>query len=93
MSIIGSMAYEVRLHPKVVKFLDSLQDRERELCRTALNTLKDNPFEPRSGTDIKKLKGRLNTLYRLRIGNYRFEYFVENSIVWVVKAFSRGRGY
>ena len=87
------MIYEVRLHPQVVKFLDSLQNREREKCRIALNTLKDNPFEPRSGTDIKKLKGKLNTLYRLRVGDNRFEYFVENSIVWIVKAFRRGVGY
>ena len=87
------MVYEVRLHPQVVKFLDSLQNREREKCITVLNTLKDNPFEPRSGTDIKKLKGKLNTLYRLRVGDNRFEYFVENSIVWIVKAFRRGVGY
>ncbi|MBI4170767.1 MAG: hypothetical protein HY514_03665 [Candidatus Aenigmarchaeota archaeon] len=64
------MAYEVKLHPKVVKFLDSLQQSQRERCRAALNTL-----------------------YRLRVGDYRFEYFVENSIVWVVKAFSRGVDY
>jgi len=42
---------------------------------------------------IRKLKGKLNTLYRLRVGDYRFEYFVENSIVCVVKAFSRGVDY
>ncbi len=61
------MAYEVRLHPKVVEFLDSLLRSERERCKEALNALKENPFEARSGADIKKLKGKLHTLYRLRV--------------------------
>lgn len=85
--------YEVRLHPKAINFLDSLQEKERKRCIASLNTLKENPFEPRPGTDIKKLKGKLHTLYRLRVGDYRFEYFIENSIVWIVKAFIRGVGY
>lgn len=91
--MVRNMAYEVRLHPKVIKFLDSLQNEQRMHCLISLNTLKDNPFEPRPATDIKKLKGKLHTLYRLRVGEYRFEYFVENSIVWVTKAFIRGAGY
>ena len=44
---------------------------------------------------IKKLsgtKGRQD-LYRLRIGNYRFIYAVEENTVWVTDAFARGRGY
>ncbi len=52
MTIIRNMAYEVRLHPKVTKFLDSLPSPERERCKEALNALKDNPFEVRSGADI-----------------------------------------
>lgn len=52
--MVRSMEYEVRLHPTVIKFLDSLQTKERNLCTTSLKNLKDNPFESRSGTDIKK---------------------------------------
>ncbi len=55
--------------------------------------LKRDPFKPRPGADIKKLKGRDKTLYRLRVGDYRFEYFVEGNTVYVVVAFKRGRGY
>jgi mRNA-degrading endonuclease RelE of RelBE toxin-antitoxin system len=91
--MVRNMVHEVRLHPHVTKFLDSLNEKERKRCLTSLNTLKDNPFESRPGTDIKKLKGKLHTLYRLRVGDNRFEYFIENSVVWIVKAFLRGAGY
>ncbi|MEK6887524.1 MAG: type II toxin-antitoxin system RelE/ParE family toxin [Candidatus Aenigmatarchaeota archaeon] len=87
------MAYDVKLHPKVMDFLDSLHAKDRDLCTTSLRTLKENPFEPRPGTDIKKLQGKLHTLYRLRVGKCRFEYFVEANIVWVTKAFRREQGY
>ncbi len=53
--------------------------------------LKADPFKPRSGVDIKKLKGRDKTLYRLRVGDYRFEYFVEGNTIYVV--FKRERDY
>ena len=91
--MVRNMVYEVRLHPRVIDFLDSLQTKERDLCTTSLKTLKENPFEPRPGTDIKKLQGKLHTLYRLRVGELRFEYFIKENIVWVVKSFRRGQGY
>ena len=50
-------------------------------------------FKPRPGIDIKKLKGRDKTLYRLRVGDYRFEYFVEKDTVYVIDAFRRERDY
>ena len=87
------MVYEVRLHPSVIKFLDSLQKTENERCRAVLKSLENDPFTTRSGTDIKKLKRKKHSLYRLRVGSYRFEYFVEASVAWVVKAFAREAGY
>ena len=93
MNTVINMSHEVKLHPTVMKFLDSLHDNERKKCVANLNSLKDDPFDPRSGTDVKKLKGKFHTLYRLRSGDLRFEYFVEENIIWVVRAFRRGRGY
>ncbi|MBI4174655.1 MAG: type II toxin-antitoxin system RelE/ParE family toxin [Candidatus Aenigmarchaeota archaeon] len=87
------MAYEVRLHPRVQEFLDSLSEKERNRCVLILENLKDGPFKSRSGADIKKLKGKLRDLFRLRVGEYRFEYFFEENIVWVTKSFRRGHGY
>ncbi len=87
------MAYEVRLHPNVAKFLDSLSNNERKRCVESLDSLGSDPFRARSGADIKKLKGKLHDLYRLRVGEFRFEYFIEPNTIWVVKAFRRGKGY
>ncbi len=85
--------FSVQLHPDVVKFLDRLSEEDRKRCVNALRMLKDDPFKPRPGADIKKLKGKDKTLYRLRVGDYRFEYFVEGNTVYIVEAFKRGRGY
>ena len=85
--------FSVLIHPDVAKFLDGLSEKDRSRCVEALRRLKEDPFTPRSGVDIKKLKGRDKTLYRLRVGDFRFEYFVEGDTVYVVEAFRRGRGY
>jgi len=84
---------EVRLHPDVRDYLDELQDSDTDRCEESLKMLADEPFRSRPKCDIKKLKGKDKEMYRLRVGDYRFEYFVENDKVWVVEAFKRGRGY
>jgi len=43
--------------------------------------LKSNPF---FGTNIKKLKGELEGVYRYRIGNYRLFYIIEGEKVLVI---------
>ena len=85
--------FTVLLHPDVIKFLDSLSESDRKRCVEALRKLKEDPFKPRSGADIKKLEGRKRTMFRLRVGDFRFEYFVEGRVVYVIEAFRRGRGY
>jgi len=43
--------------------------------------LKKNPFY---GTNIKKLKGEYEGVYRYRLGNYRLFYIIDNDKVVVV---------
>ena len=43
--------------------------------------LKKNPFY---GTNIKKLKGEYEGVYRYRIGNYRLFYVIDNDKIIVV---------
>ncbi len=48
--------------------------------------LKKNPFY---GTNIKKLKGEYEGVYRYRLGNYRLFYVVDNNkIIVIVTAIS-----
>ena len=84
---------EVRLHPDVRSYLDDLQDSDTERCETSLKMLAEDPYKKRAKCDIKKLKGKDRNMYRLRVGDHRFEYFVEDEKVWIVEAFRRGRGY
>jgi len=55
--------------------------------------LSSDPFTKRPKCDIKKLKVRAGDMFRLRIGEHRFEFFVEEENIWVLSAFKRGRGY
>jgi mRNA-degrading endonuclease RelE of RelBE toxin-antitoxin system len=82
---------EVVIHPRVKKFINLSGEKERIIAH--LKVLANDPYNKRSGMDIKKMKGREHDLYRLRIGEMRFEYFIEDDKVWIDEAFMRGRGY
>jgi mRNA-degrading endonuclease RelE of RelBE toxin-antitoxin system len=82
---------KVQVHPSVKKYLDESGEKDR--LKEGLQRLEEDPFASRSGLDIKKLKGKTHNVYRLRIGEHRFEYFVEDETVWVQNAFRRERGY
>ncbi len=82
---------EIRVHPRVRKYLD--KSGEKEKLKEHLQRLIEDPYNPRSGVDIKKLRGKNHYLYRLRVGDHRFEYFVEEDTVWIERASKRERGY
>ena len=69
------------------KFIDSLPVNERRRVVAAIELLPN-------GEDIKKLKGH-DKLLRLRVGEYRIIYTVDNGelIVYVIDAGSRGQIY
>ncbi len=75
---------------KQFKRLD--EDVQRRI-KLALKKLEENPFESRSGVDIKLLGGTKPKKHRLRVGEYRIIYFVEGSFVKIIEVFSGGRGY
>lgn len=86
---------EVLLHPEVVQALEELGDDERARIEDALGALAGDPFTPRSGADIKKLRGTggRQDLYRFRIGDWRAVYAVEGDEVRGPALFRRGEGY
>lgn len=87
------MNFPIRLHPDVVKYLNSLESSDRKRCMHSIKLLGKNPYQGKPMCDIKKLKGKKRDMFRLRIGDRRFEYFIEDRVIWVVDAFKRGRGY
>ena len=78
---------EIIIKKKAKKFIDSLPVNERRRVVAAIELLPN-------GEDIKKLKGH-DKLLRLRVGEYRIIYTVDNGelIVYVIDAGSRGQIY
>ncbi|MFB6245419.1 MAG: type II toxin-antitoxin system RelE/ParE family toxin [Candidatus Nanohaloarchaea archaeon] len=83
----------MRLHPDIRDYLDELKYSDTDRSENSLKKLGEDPYRSRPKCDIKKLKGKDKEMYRLWIGDHRFEYFVEDNKVWVIEAFRRGRGY
>ncbi len=79
--------YQIIIKKKAKKFIDKLPINERKRIVYAIEHLPN-------GEDIKKLKGH-DELLRLRIGEYRIIYSVDNGklIVYVVDAGNRGDIY
>lgn len=63
--------YKVRFEKAAQKFLDKQDKNQRLRLYKAIYRLPD-------GTDIKKLNG--HNLYRLRVGDYRILYMIDNEI-------------
>ena len=79
--------YQIIIKKTAKKFIDSLPVNERRRVVAAIELLPN-------GEDIKKLKGH-DKLLRLRVGEYRIIYTVDNGelIVYVIDAGSRGQIY
>ena len=79
--------YRVIIKKHAKKFIDRLPQNDRRRLVAAIEQLLN-------GEDIKKLKG-YKDLLRLRVGDYRVIYSVDNGklIVYVVDAGNRGEIY
>ena len=87
------MKYTILVSKTFQKQFHSSENNVQERIISALKTLEDDPFHSRSGTDIKKLSHTEPTKYRLRVGNYRIIYTVEEKTIKVIEVFKRERGY
>ena len=89
------MNFEIKLHPDAVRFLKTLDQETKERLKSGIRNLGSNPFKSRSYSDIKKLKGtkKRADLYRLRVGDYRVIYAVENNVIYVLEIIPREKGY
>ena len=81
--------YRIIIKKKAKKFIDKLPTNERKRIALEIEQLPN-------GEDIKRLKGENNKgLFRLRVGDYRIIYSVDNGelIVYVIDAGNRGEIY
>lgn len=79
--------YQIVIKKKAKKFIDKLPINEKKRVVLAICQLPN-------GEDIKRLKGH-NDLLRLRVGDYRVIYTVDNGklTVYVVDVGNRGEIY
>lgn len=80
------MMYKIKIRPKALKFIEKQNKSERLRIYKAIYNLPNG--------DIKKLVGCKNE-YRLRIGNYRIIYEINNNelVILITKADNRGQIY
>ena len=89
------MPYQVKLHREVAKTLSGMSPQLRCRIVEKLHLLEENPYEPRPGVDIARLKGTRGRadLFRMRVGDHRVIYAVDGEVVYVTDLFHRGKGY
>ncbi|MDK2892842.1 type II toxin-antitoxin system RelE/ParE family toxin [Methanohalophilus sp.] len=85
------MEYKIEIHTEVQKFLNAQDSKTQHRLIKGLKRLKNDPLSH----DIKKLKGTKGRpdLYRLRIGNYRAIFSIEDDTVKVIEIIPREKGY
>ena len=82
---------ETKTFKKIIKN-NIFQDKINNFRKEIYPKIKNNPF---SGLNIKKLKGKIDNLFRYRIGKYRLLYFVdkEKKIIFISNIQHRKNAY
>lgn len=89
------MSFDVLVSRTFQGFFEDLDQDTRDRIRDALAKLEEDPYEPRPGADIKKLTNTDPVKHRIRVGDWRLIYRIEEDegTVKVIEGFRRGRGY
>ena len=70
------MSYKIAIVKKAYKELEALPSKTNAQIVQAIDGLKEEPRPP----GCKKLKGEAETIWRIRVGDYRILYFIEDTI-------------
>ena len=86
------MSYSIEIYKDALKYLNKLDRPTRTRIVHALQVLADNPYNLE--LDIKKMQG-VTEEFRMRVGNYRVLYTINDNIlqIQVIKIGSRGDVY
>ena len=87
------MMYKILLHKRVIKFINSRHQKDKQKIQEKFQLLQKNPYPTNNETDVKKMMNKDG--YRLRVGNYRFIYDVvdEELVIYMEDANNRGDIY
>jgi mRNA-degrading endonuclease RelE of RelBE toxin-antitoxin system len=87
------MTYVVLVSRTFQKAFHELPEQLQKNIRISLRGLKEDPHTARAGYDIKMLVDTHPKKYRLRVGEYRIIYLIENKEVKVINLMKREHGY
>ena len=87
------MTYKVFVSRTFQKKFYQIQKGLQNLIKKTLKDLEKDPFKSRPNCDIKFLKDTKPKKYRMRIGDYRIIYIVENKDVKIIDILKREIGY
>ena len=84
---------QILIHESAEKVLNNLDTKIQKNIKDHLSKLSENLYS--NQLDIKKLKGLKDKqdLFRLRVGEYRIIYFIQDNIIYITEIMIRGRGY
>ena len=85
--------YQVLVSRTFQKQFNGVSKDLHKRIKKGLKELEKDPFNPRSGADIKPVKDTDHQKHRIRVGEYRLIYRVEGTKIKMVELFLRGRGY
>lgn len=81
------------LHESAEKTLEKIKSNVKRNIKKHLRKLAADPFSRQ--IDVKKLKGLDGKpdLFRLRVGEYRIIYFIQENNIFITEIMLRGKGY
>ena len=85
--------YDVLLSTTAAKEVKALQKIEQNRIREKLNELAKDPYSSLHRLDTKRLSGTNHIYYRLRVGDYRVIYFLDEERIKVVRIATRSDAY
>ena len=71
--------WQVLIEEKALEFINSLDKRVAENILKNLRLLKENPYPGHGQGDKDAIKGSSKTSYRMRTGNHRAFYLIEDN--------------
>ena len=96
---VDLITYELR-HSKrfaknLKKIIQSGKPEMRSKVKQVLNEIKQDPHTKRPTVDIKLISSKEEGIYRIRIGEYRITYEIDENekIIMITTIFIRGKGY
>lgn len=85
------MKFNLKIHRKALKFLKTLDEDVRRRIIEKIKKLGETPFLLKA----IKIQSRKEELYRIRVGNYRILYYIDQqlSTIFILKIDKRPRAY